>query len=154
MQFYPFIIFSIKLKSRLLLSTIKVLKLSFFFSRIVFWLYPFAGVAGNALSESETKEEGGALVKSCDKRRHLGRIRFRPYVRSWAGEACHAPTIAPKARTLNLRSLTCFQVFSLASARLCRDEARLAHHVTPRRKIIAMRIEPRPMAVVSLISPM
>ena len=64
MQFYPFIIFSIKLKSRLLLSTIKVLKLSFFFSRIVFWLYSFAGVAGNALSESETKEEGGALVKS------------------------------------------------------------------------------------------
>ena len=99
----------------------------------------------------------------------------------------------PKARTLNLRSLTCFQVFSLASTRLCRGEAclarrlmtcifalcaifswydvnkalteytpkayltgeaRLAHHVMPRRKIIAMRIEPRPMAVVSLISPM
>ena len=129
MQFYPFIIFSIKLKSRLLLSTIKVLKLSFFFSRIVFWLYSFAGVAGNAPSESETKEEGGDLVKSCDKRRHLGRIRFRPYVRSWAGEACHAPTIAPKARTLNLRSLTCFQVFSLASARLCRGEARLARRL-------------------------
>ena len=36
----------------------------FFFSRIVFWLYSFAGVAGNAPSESETKEEGGALVKS------------------------------------------------------------------------------------------
>ena len=64
MQFYSLIIFSINLKSRLLLSTIKVLKLSFFFSRIVFWLYSFAGVAGNAPSESETKEEGGALVKS------------------------------------------------------------------------------------------
>ena len=45
------------------------------------------------------------------------------------GEACLAPTIAPKARTLNLRSLTCFQVFSLASARLCRDEARLARRI-------------------------
>ena len=44
------------------------------------------------------------------------------------GEACLAPTIAPKARTLNLRSLTCFLVFSLASARLCRGEARLARN--------------------------
>ena len=61
----------------------KGIKTIVFFSRIVFWLYSFAGVAGNAPSESETKEEGGDLVKSCDKRRHLGRIRFRPYVRSW-----------------------------------------------------------------------
>ncbi len=60
----------------------KGIKTIVFFSRIVFWLYSFAGVAGNAPSESETKEEGGDLVKSCDKRRHLGRIRFRPYVRS------------------------------------------------------------------------
>ena len=57
----------------------KGIKTIVFFSRIVFWLYSFAGVAGNALSESETKDEGGDLVKSCDKRRHLGRIRFRPY---------------------------------------------------------------------------
>ena len=154
MQFYPFIIFSIKLKSCLLLSTIKVLKLSFFFSRIVVWLYSFAG---NAPSESETKEEGGDLVKSCDKRRHLGRIRFRPYVRSWTGEA----RLARRLMTCIFALCAIFSWYDVNKAlteytpkAYLTGEACLAHHVTPRRKIIAMRIEPRPMAVVSLISPM
>ena len=35
---------------------------------------------------------------------HGGRIRFRPYVRSLAGEACLAPTIAPGAHYFQLQT--------------------------------------------------